>query len=394
MASTAAGTSIGISLVPPLCASGYGLGTVTWSIASGAGLLFLTNFVAIVVVATLTFAAAGFGQVDSATLEREELSGSSSGRTLARALAGAFASRGGSWLRLAMPLALLCAVYVPLRRALDDLVWQVKVRSTVESALTKLPSRVVQSSIQIRGGEVALGLLVLGNTTDAQHSQALLTDLLQRAGIRSQLEIAAVPDASSFARLEAKMRTPSAPSIPLPQVVDPVLELDAVRAAVWSAVERRWPRQSAGPVLSVAIEARTGAVLYLRLVHLGVQLEPATRELLERVVGEDLRRSVRIADAALPPDEMAFDVDSPAAFVKLASVLEIAAALPQVNTCAVGPPQGGSRGRRSALSRFDGEMRAALASHPRTTPSNGPRWSVRFTLTDCTQPKPDPKPSQ
>jgi uncharacterized hydrophobic protein (TIGR00271 family) len=42
---TAAGTSISISLVPPLCAAGYGLGTANPSVATGASLLFLTNLV-------------------------------------------------------------------------------------------------------------------------------------------------------------------------------------------------------------------------------------------------------------------------------------------------------------------------------------------------------------
>ncbi len=60
IATTAAGTSIGISLVPPLCASGFGLGILSWSIAGGAALLFLTNFVAIVAVGTIAFALSGF----------------------------------------------------------------------------------------------------------------------------------------------------------------------------------------------------------------------------------------------------------------------------------------------------------------------------------------------
>jgi len=61
---TAAGTSISISLVPPLCASGYGLGTGAWHVAGGAGLLFLTNLVAIIVIGTVAFVAAGFNQVN------------------------------------------------------------------------------------------------------------------------------------------------------------------------------------------------------------------------------------------------------------------------------------------------------------------------------------------
>jgi uncharacterized membrane protein len=70
-AATAAGTSIGISLVPPLCASGYGVGTAAWSVAGGAALLFLTNLVAIVVVGTVAFVAAGFNRVATVALEHD-----------------------------------------------------------------------------------------------------------------------------------------------------------------------------------------------------------------------------------------------------------------------------------------------------------------------------------
>ncbi|MBK7395032.1 MAG: DUF389 domain-containing protein [Myxococcales bacterium] len=72
-AATAAGTSIGISLVPPLCASGFGLGTMTWTVAGGAMLLFVTNLVAIVVVGSASFFVAGFGRVDVKVLEASAL---------------------------------------------------------------------------------------------------------------------------------------------------------------------------------------------------------------------------------------------------------------------------------------------------------------------------------
>mgnify|MGYP003580352182 CR=1 FL=1 len=117
VASTAAGTSIGISLVPPLCASGYGVGTAAWPVASGAALLFLTNFVAIVVVSTVSFAAAGFNQVDVRKLEAHEL-GTGSDARVSRRLARLLASRTGPWLRLSVPFVLLLAVYVPMKRAL------------------------------------------------------------------------------------------------------------------------------------------------------------------------------------------------------------------------------------------------------------------------------------
>ncbi len=94
-ATTAAGTSIGISLVPPLCASGYGFGTGAWPVAGGAALLFLTNLVAIIVVGTLSFVAAGFNRVDATVLERDELAKNQTAAVtaaVARRLAGLFES--------------------------------------------------------------------------------------------------------------------------------------------------------------------------------------------------------------------------------------------------------------------------------------------------------------
>ncbi|MBL9008785.1 MAG: DUF389 domain-containing protein [Myxococcales bacterium] len=96
-ATTAAGTSISISLVPPLCASGYGFGTAAWPVAGGAALLFLTNLVAIVFVGTMAFVASGFNRVDVVTLEREEIKKdigvASIARALARRLSRLFESR-------------------------------------------------------------------------------------------------------------------------------------------------------------------------------------------------------------------------------------------------------------------------------------------------------------
>ncbi len=58
------GVAIAVALMPPLCVVGYGVGlmlafdTATgWRIASGGGLLFLTNLVAITLMATLVFLA-------------------------------------------------------------------------------------------------------------------------------------------------------------------------------------------------------------------------------------------------------------------------------------------------------------------------------------------------
>ena len=384
VASTAAGTSIGISLVPPLCASGYGVGTGAWSIASGAALLFLTNFVAIVVVASVMFAAAGFGQASVQRLEQEEL-GRGSGAQFTGRLAKAFASRGGWWMRLAMPLALLIVVYLPLRKALDDLAWQFKVRSTVDAAVSKLPVRVVQSSIRMEGGQIDLGLLLLGNAAQAQHCRALLTQLLTEAGLYPRLEIAAVPDARAFAGLEAKLRTNMVPTV-APPPPDPLAGLDGSRNAVWTTVEHRWPGRTAGRLLSVTMDAGGASELRLRVTHLGTNLDAVAQEALELALGRDLGRDVKLIDEALPAAEIAIDHDAaPLQLVQLARSLELAAASPELTTCVVQPEAKVSRRSQATATPLNRTMLALLSERPRTLLRKGDRWRVRFSLEGCSE---------
>jgi uncharacterized hydrophobic protein (TIGR00271 family) len=64
VADTLPGVAISISLVPPLCVVGIGLSEAEWSVATGAMLLFLTNFLSILlagggVLALLGLSAAG-----------------------------------------------------------------------------------------------------------------------------------------------------------------------------------------------------------------------------------------------------------------------------------------------------------------------------------------------
>ena len=54
------GVAIAAALVPPLCVVGYGLGVSDLDISAGALLLFVTNLIAIVLAASITFLALGF----------------------------------------------------------------------------------------------------------------------------------------------------------------------------------------------------------------------------------------------------------------------------------------------------------------------------------------------
>ncbi len=56
------GVAIATALMPPVCAVGIGLALQNWQVASGAGLLFITNTVAIAFASGLVFLARGFSK--------------------------------------------------------------------------------------------------------------------------------------------------------------------------------------------------------------------------------------------------------------------------------------------------------------------------------------------
>lgn len=63
IADSMGGVAIAISLVPPLCVVGIGLSQGDWDAASGAMLLFLTNFLAILLAGGIVFLLSGLGRL-------------------------------------------------------------------------------------------------------------------------------------------------------------------------------------------------------------------------------------------------------------------------------------------------------------------------------------------
>lgn len=67
VAKSLAGVAIAVALVPPLAVVGVGLGWASWTVFSGAALLFLTNLAGIVLAAGATFLTLGFAPFRRAT---------------------------------------------------------------------------------------------------------------------------------------------------------------------------------------------------------------------------------------------------------------------------------------------------------------------------------------
>jgi uncharacterized hydrophobic protein (TIGR00271 family) len=386
-AATAAGTSIGISLVPPLCASGFGVGLKLWPVARGASLLFLTNLVAIVVVGTLSFVATGFNRVDVIALEREELAREGKvaplARLAARELARVFDSRWGAALRLLMPLTLLAMVYAPLRRALDEVAWEARVRSAVTRALASESDKVIRSQVQVEHHEVRVFLIVVGDTKAAVAARKRLeTAVCNASDVAPSVQVLAIPDANAFAGLAASWF--AEPAIRSSLVASPAGELATLITEVRSEVETVWPVSSDGKVLAVEAGTDASTPIHVRVVHFGAPLGAEAAEAVTRSLATQFNPNLRLIDVPVPTEPLTREAGDEALVAAVTAGVQATAGVPSVRVCVLRPAEisepGAREEREAALTR---SLEAALALHPRVTTTGTGQWQIRFVSGDC-----------
>jgi uncharacterized hydrophobic protein (TIGR00271 family) len=295
----AAGTAIGIALVPPLCVVGYGLGTSSRTIATGAGLLFTANFSAILLFAVLSFLALGYNEVEASALEHDYLETPSTrtDRAAARAhsvLRGVFGSRYGLAMRLVIPVIFLAAVAVPLSRALDEVAWKVRVSEAIRRMLDSETPRPVQSSVSTDRRSVSLRLLIVGSPQQAvELQQRLAVRIASIAGITPTVSVTAVPDADMLqATLASESRRGASTAL---------VDLTETERQIASTVTAAWPRV-AGPLLGWSLDLTPRRPVLVTLRHLGAPLGASAEEMLARSLTIPVRATVRIVDVPLPAD--------------------------------------------------------------------------------------------
>ncbi len=402
--STAAGTAIGISLVPPLCAAGYGLGTADATVGVGAGLLFLTNFSAILLVATCAFWVLGYNRVGVSDLERATLDATDAGvtRRLASRLQPAFASSLGPALRLAMPLAILAAVFWPLREALTEVSWEVRVRSELQRIISEIPGDLVESTVIVEHHAVLVRVVIVGEPEDGERIRDLLEDgVLRVAGVEPNVEVVVIPDSASLSAVRASLRLAAA--------APPA----RTRAALPEEIERsalRWP-STAGPLLRLTLESGDGGLI-ARVVHLGPELGEPGREMLAADLAEAWGHATRLEETSLDAQEHVASTDPAAWLVELATTLALTEGLAGLRVCvleplaasAAPPPEphqpaatGGADAPEAPpdeaiapgapdQERFRQVVHALLDGRPDVTLGTGPHYSFVLRDTPCAAP--------
>jgi hypothetical protein len=385
---TAAGTSIGISLVPPLCASGYGIGTMQWQVASGAALLFTANFVSIIVVCTTVFVAAGFNRVNVADLEARELAnpdGERIARSIARRLSRLFASPGGPGMRWALPFALLLAVYFPLRRALDQVVWQIQVRAAANALLAPLARQIVQTKLRVEHGEVELELLVVGTTDQAEKIKSdLELELARAAGVKPLLDVTAVPDARALIGLAARFRDAQPAKVPVERPPEPADLLLHSHEELRKRLRSLWPASHAGSLDEAFFYPGSNRKLMVAVVHVGNPLDAMTRESLALAMGQSVRHALEIVDLAVPSELLLGGTESER-WRELDIALDRARLTPSLAICVEQPPvPTGPLRVKEVHAALSQRLHAVLAEARNTTTwESGQAWRVRFVNGPC-----------
>lgn len=311
-ASTAAGTAIGIALVPPLCVVGFGFGTRTVSIAAGAGLLFTANFCAILFFSVLGFVLLGYGRVPVAALEIAQRDADEPGfvRRAARRLSAFFSSKLGPAVRVAMPLLFVAAVFVPLRSALREVTWEVRARKAARDALEDLAADTLDVRVRVEQHRVYIRLIVV---KDGATSAALRSRLVERVraatNVTPDVEVVSVPDAEALARAEASLREtiPQGTPAAAPSAATTTPPLEGARVEVESALGS-WPTDAAGSLAAWKLTMPRHGSLRLEVVHIGEPLGRAATGLLGSDLSRRLGETVIVNDIALPAERVTGDV--------------------------------------------------------------------------------------
>jgi len=373
---TAAGAAIGIALVPPLCVVGWGMGTSHFGLAQGAALLFTANFCAILALTALVFFSTGFDDIDIDALERETARQSRFADRAAHRLRSLLGSAYGICFRVGLPVLLASAVIVPLHRALKQVEWEVRVRTSVERLVAELAPKgeSVQSRVDVRAGAVGVRLVLVTTTENAGRIRSELNrEILAVSGVVPSVDVTAVADVRSMQVLAKTLDREKGP----PQNPVSPLALETLD----EALKANWPGSGTGKLIAWSVE-RSAPGSILTVTHFAPALGAAGLELLGRVTRIGTSADVRVRERVLPGEA----VEAPASegtnwLLKVTQLLVQASDFSDELFFCVEVPAEEEAGTSTTLQSLSEAMRGIPFAHRTLVP--GERWSARLSDSPC-----------
>jgi uncharacterized hydrophobic protein (TIGR00271 family) len=293
---TLPGVAIAVALMPPLCTIGFGLGSgMDKRIMGGAGLLFLTNLVAIVASAFVVFLLAGM----NAPEVRSKLEISRQGELLAERIAhGPFARVliNGAQLRwrILVLAVLLAAIAVPLRRAFSQLASEAKVRGAVQNVVKGLLPQSALVSQQTEVGRSGAAVRVVATESISANKIAAAEEEIQRrSGQRISLSVATIASRDELDRLSARLIAPRQETAPHDETIQEMNE--AVLKRLIAELQTLWPPET--PIESFSLSFGTNGQI-LHVDYRGVKsLDKITLGMIERTCRQQLKAPDLVLDA-------------------------------------------------------------------------------------------------
>ncbi len=252
------GVAIAVALMPPLCTMGFGLGSgVNLEIMGGAGLLFLTNLVAIVSSAFLVFLLVGMNSPEvCAEMKRAQGDDPLARRLSHGRLGKAFSDGGRVHWRILILAVLLGSIAVPLRRALQQVASETVARGVVQDAIKKLaPSNaLVSQRVEIGRQSIVIRVISTKNIS-TERVRETEQSIARRTGRQVDLSVQEVASKSELADLIARLTTPAPVAAPPPP---PVKTLDEIRQEIITritpVVTKAWPQEAPLQSFDVAFD--------------------------------------------------------------------------------------------------------------------------------------------
>lgn len=257
------GVAIAVALMPPLCVIGFGLGSGrNLTIMSGAGLLFLTNLVAIVASAFLVFLMVGMNSAGVDTEAEALRTKDPLAQVLLRSpLASMLKADGHLRWRILMIVVVLASVAVPLRTALLQVADETVARGVVQSELRHLisPDAIVSQQVRVDPDRIVIRLISTQRVPSAKAAE-LRKSVERRTGRTVDLSVNAVASKSELADLMERIKTPAAPAAEL----TPEEMQEKLSEVVQPAIAEIWPLEEA-PIRDISVGMGTdGIVLNVR----------------------------------------------------------------------------------------------------------------------------------
>jgi uncharacterized hydrophobic protein (TIGR00271 family) len=298
------GVAIAVALMPPLCAVGFGFGSsLNTRIIGGAGLLFLTNLVAIISSAFAVFLLIGMNASELRTQMEECREGEYLAKRLTGGRAGRVLTHSGSlgW-RILVLVLLLGAIAFPLKTAFVQLTEEAAARRTVQEVVKGLlPARaLVSQQVDVGRNSVAVHLFSTQEVSEQKQRQAQEA-IQKRTGRPTQFSVSSVASQSQFAEMMDRISAAPTPARPAPLPPPPSLNDDraALMKRVTAALSAVWPAQV--PLASFDITLNAQAVTLDARYESKLDLTPIALGLITKQLQQQLKLPTLTLDAHRVP---------------------------------------------------------------------------------------------